>query len=168
MGAVTRYAIDEARGELIAMWETGYGAVAARVAPLPGDVPDREQQALATELSGLSQALWRCYTHPASAADSHEVNSEGWRREHTRAGFASVVDHVRRPNLPDQRGMMMVSYDPVEERAHRVGRCLHRTASTEVTAAVIAEVGGGTRGGGTGRVGGPVWTRGAGGAVDAG
>ena len=33
---MTRYAIDEARGELTAVWETGYGAVTARVAPCGG------------------------------------------------------------------------------------------------------------------------------------
>jgi hypothetical protein len=52
-----RYAIDEARGELIAMWETGYGAVATRVAPLPDRLPAGERRALAAELSGLSEAL---------------------------------------------------------------------------------------------------------------
>jgi hypothetical protein len=33
---MTRYAVDEARGELVALWETGHGAVAATVAALRG------------------------------------------------------------------------------------------------------------------------------------
>jgi hypothetical protein len=137
---MTQYAIDETRRELLAVWETGYGAVARRVAPLPDGVPVRDRRALAAELSGLSRALWRCYTHPASAADSFEVNSEGWRREQTRAEFGSVVDHLRGPNLPDEHGFLMVSYDPVEERAHRVGRCLHQAGDLDLTAAVIGDV----------------------------
>jgi hypothetical protein len=96
--------------------------------------------AIAAELSRLSEALWRCYTHPASAADSLEVNTEGWRREQTRNEFDSVVDHIRRPNLPDEHGSLIVNYDPVEERAHRVGRWLHDAADPDLIIAVIAEV----------------------------
>jgi hypothetical protein len=137
---MTRYAIDEARGELIAVWDTGYGAVATRVAALPGSLPVKERRALAAELSGLSEALWRCYTHPASAADSLDVNTEGWRREQTRDEFGSVVEHIRRPNLPDEHGSLIVCYDPVEERAHRVGRSLHCAADADLTTAVITDV----------------------------
>ncbi|MBT8227015.1 MAG: hypothetical protein KJO75_16175 [Dactylosporangium sp.] len=124
----------------MAMWETGYGAVAHHVAPLPDGFNDHGRQGLAAEMSGLSKALWRCYTHPASAADSLEVNSEGWRREQTRAGFTSVVDHIRQPNLPDNHGSLIVSYDPVEEYANRIGRWLHRADHGDLTAAVVAEV----------------------------
>ncbi|MEV6602400.1 hypothetical protein AB0M36_36955 [Actinoplanes sp. NPDC051346] len=137
---MTRYAVDETRNALIATWDTGHGAVAVTVADLPAALPSRKRMALATELSGLSKALWRCYTHPASAAGSAEVNTEGWRRQQTRDGFAEVADHVRRPNLPDDNGTMSVSYDPVEERAHRIGRVLHAAADTDLSAAIIGEV----------------------------
>ncbi|GAA4718786.1 hypothetical protein [Phytohabitans rumicis] len=137
---MTRYAIDESRGELLATWETGWGAVAIRVAPLAASLEPRQRLALAAEMSGLSEALWRCYTHPASAADSLEINTEGWRREQTRNEFASVTANIGKPSLPDSDGMLMVSYDPVEERAHRVGRCLHAAADGDLTAAVIADV----------------------------
>jgi hypothetical protein len=100
----------------------------------------RWRRVLAAELSGLSRALWRCYTHPASTADSFEVNSEGWRREQSRSEFGSAVDHLRRPNLPDEHGYLMVSYDPVEERAHRMGRCLHHASDPDLTTAVIGDV----------------------------
>ncbi|GIJ23907.1 hypothetical protein [Micromonospora lutea] len=75
---MTRYAIDESRSELMATWETGYESVATRVATRPASATSRQRLALAAELSRLSEALWRCYTHPASAADSLELNSEGW------------------------------------------------------------------------------------------
>jgi hypothetical protein len=42
---MTRYASDEARGELVAVWEAGYGAIAAQVAPLPDYLPDCERRA---------------------------------------------------------------------------------------------------------------------------
>ena len=93
------------------------------------------------ELSGLSEALWRCYTHPASAANSVEVNTEGWRRQETRNGFAEVVTSILKPNLPYENGTLIVSYDPVEERSHRVGRALHTIADAALTAAVVADVG---------------------------
>ncbi|SBT40611.1 hypothetical protein [Micromonospora narathiwatensis] len=136
---MTRYAIDESRSELVAIWETGYGAVAIRVAPLAVSIEPRRRLALAAELSGLSRALWRCYTHPASAAGSLALNTEGWRREQTRNEFASVTAHIRKPNLPEGNSLM-VSYDPVEECAHRVGRCLHAAGDTDLTAAVVADV----------------------------
>jgi hypothetical protein len=137
---MTRYAVDETRGELVATWETGYGAVAVLVAPLAGRIEPQQRQALAAELSGLSEALWRCYTHPASAADGWEVNTEGWRRQGTRDGFSGVTGHLREPNLPDDQGNLIVSYDPVVERAHRVGRCLRPATDADLTSAVIADV----------------------------
>ncbi|MER7007789.1 hypothetical protein ABT297_32760 [Dactylosporangium sp. NPDC000555] len=137
---MTRYAVDETRGELVAIWDTGYGAVAITVANLPVDLGSRERLALAANLSGLSDALWRCYTHPASAADSLDENTEGWRRQLTREGFATVADHVREPNLPSDNGALLVSYDPVEECAHRVGRALHAASDAGLRAAVVAEV----------------------------
>jgi hypothetical protein len=33
---MTRYAVDETRGELVATWDTGYGAVAVTVASVLG------------------------------------------------------------------------------------------------------------------------------------
>ena len=54
---MTRYAVDEARDELVATWETGYGAVAARVVPLAEKVQSRQRMALAGEMTGLSEVL---------------------------------------------------------------------------------------------------------------
>jgi hypothetical protein len=138
---VTRYGVDEARGELIAMWETGRGAVASAVRVLPAGLDARQRMGLAAELTGLSKALWRCYTHPASAANGFEINSQGWRREKTRAEFANVVRHVRRPNLiADDDGTLIVEYDAVAECANRVGRALHAAGDAELTKGVVAEI----------------------------
>jgi hypothetical protein len=47
-------------------------------------------------LSELSQALWHCYTHPASAAPSLAVNTDGWRREAQHAKLmAAFIKAVR-------------------------------------------------------------------------
>ena len=96
-------------------------------------------QRLGELLTELSQALWRCYTHPASAAPSLEVNTAGWRREGDREAFAKVLPALAKPNLPDN-GTMLVSYILVEESAHRVGRALHEIGSSALTTQVTAEV----------------------------
>jgi hypothetical protein len=90
-------------------------------------------------MTELSQALWRCYTHPASAAPSLDVNTAGWRREGDREAFAEVLPALAKPNLPDN-GTLLVSYILVEESAHRVGRALHEIGSAALTTQVTAEV----------------------------
>jgi hypothetical protein len=42
--------------------DRGYGAVAVLVAPLVESIDLRQRLALTAELSGLSEALWRCAT----------------------------------------------------------------------------------------------------------
>jgi len=67
---VTRYAFDEERGILLASWSTGAGDAASVVAEVALSPEQGAALRLADRLTGLSQALWRCYTHPASAAPS--------------------------------------------------------------------------------------------------
>jgi hypothetical protein len=136
---VTRYAVDEERHLLLASWNTGSGDAARVVAELPLATTQGAALQLAGELSALSQALWRCYTHPASAAPSLEPNTTGWRREGDREAFTEVLRALAKPNLP-QNGDLLVSYIPVEESAHRVGRVLHDIGSTDLTGEVAAEV----------------------------
>ncbi|MGN9912641.1 hypothetical protein ACTMTJ_34405 [Phytohabitans sp. LJ34] len=137
---MTRYSVDAGRSELLATWETA--TARSRFGWRRWRRKSGRDGGWRWRLScrACPRALWRCYTHPASAADSLELNSEGWRREQTRNTFASVAADIRKPSLPDSDGMLMVSYDPVEERAHRVGRCLHAAADADLTAAVIADV----------------------------
>jgi hypothetical protein len=81
---VTGYAVDEDRGLLLASWSTGPGDVVSVVAELPS-LTDRDAALwLVAKLSSLSHTLWRCYTHPASAAPSLEPNTTGWRRQRNR------------------------------------------------------------------------------------
>jgi hypothetical protein len=137
---VTSYAVDEGDKTLVRIWGTGRGQRAAVVSKLPDDARTEEQLNLAQALSSLSDALWRCYTHPASAADSIEENSEGWHRQKTREAFAEVIPAISNPNLPDENGLLMVTYDPVEEGAHRVGRALHAVNTGELVEKVSADV----------------------------
>lgn len=136
---MTRYAVDEYRNALIASWSVGTGALAVTVADLPPSGKGKQALIIAETVSDLSQALWHCYTHPASAAASVEPNTEGWRRQGSRDAFASVVAAVCTPNLPTN-GMLTVSYDPVEESAHRVGRALHAIGDDELTARIATDV----------------------------
>jgi hypothetical protein len=51
-----------------------------------------------------------------------------------------VLAAIGKPNLPYENGTLIVSYDPVEERSHRMGRALHAMTDAELTTAVVAEV----------------------------
>ncbi|MEY9947128.1 hypothetical protein [Kitasatospora sp. GAS1066B] len=75
-----RYCVDPDRHELIATWGTGQGELASRIAAVPAGTDIATLSRLTAALTQLSTAAWRTYTHPASATDSLEPNSEGWRR----------------------------------------------------------------------------------------
>ncbi|MDL4819320.1 hypothetical protein [Actinomadura opuntiae] len=136
---MTTYAFDEERRAIVGVWETGSGSAAFSFAGLPLDVPVGAVQHLTLALTRLSAQAWRTYTHPASAADEQEVNSEGWRRAQHREAFAVVAQALAKPNLPSD-GVLAVSYNPVEECAHRVGRALHDIGDAELSRLVGVEV----------------------------
>lgn len=137
---MTRYAIDETRSELIATWDTGHGVVAVPVTALPERMAARQRLDLATALSRLSEGLWWCYTHPASAVDRHrDLGAEGRRREMARQGFAHVAECIREPRLA-QDGSPIVRADPVMAPAHRVGMVLRAVSDADLTSSVIADV----------------------------
>lgn len=136
---MTRYAIDEERTALVAVWATGGGDLASTVAHLPVGCAPQDGLPVAFTLSALAEALWRTYTHPASAADSMQDNSEGWRRQQERDAFAMVLDALRKPELPEP-GMLTESLVVVTESAHRVGRALHAVGDAPLTEAVVREV----------------------------
>ncbi|MGC0319340.1 hypothetical protein [Kitasatospora acidiphila] len=135
---MTRYCVDPARHELIATWGTGQGDLASRIAAVPAGTDLAALSRLTAALTQLSAAAWRTYTHPASAADSLEVNSEGWRREEEREAFVEVAAAVATPNLP-HGGSVIVEYSPVLENANRVGRALIALDNPELTEAIRAE-----------------------------
>lgn len=136
---MSRYAVDEERRALLVCWGTGGGDVARTVAVAAPGIMDARMLHLARMLSDLSAALWRTYTHPPSAAESVEVNTEGWRRQTERDLFARVPEALVNPNLPE-RGTIVQCYSPVEEGAHRVGRALHAIGDGHITERVAAEV----------------------------
>ncbi|WP_206686017.1 hypothetical protein [Kribbella qitaiheensis] len=136
---MTDYAYDTTRHALVTSWNIGVGRLANTLATLPTDVSAEGALRLASALSGLSRHLWRCYTNPASSADSMEPNTEGWRRQGERDAFGGVIDALRNPNLP-QDGYLEQSYLRVEEAAHRVGRVLHSIASAYLIEQVAGDV----------------------------
>ncbi|WP_395293803.1 hypothetical protein ACF9IK_09495 [Kitasatospora hibisci] len=135
---MTRYSVDPSQHELIVTWGTGEGDLATRIATLPADTDTGALMRLARALTQLSEAAWRTYTHPASAAASLEPDSEGWRRAEERKAFDEVPGAITRPNLP-QDGMLDVEYSPLVESAHRAGRALHALGNADLTDAVLAE-----------------------------
>ncbi|PBC70542.1 hypothetical protein BX265_5083 [Streptomyces sp. TLI_235] len=73
---MTRYCVDPARRELLAAWGCGEGDLATRIAALPASADTSTLLSLARALTQLSDAAWRAYTRPASAAGSLEPNTE--------------------------------------------------------------------------------------------
>lgn len=134
---MTTYGFDAERGDLIAMWPVGIGSQ-ARMAGSAATVNPDLAVVLGHELTGLSAALWDTYVRPASAVAGDE--QERWRREEERKELDAVVGFLRAPNQPDESGIMSISYSPVQEAAHRVGRLLHRAGDPPLIDAVVAEV----------------------------
>ncbi|MBB6037667.1 hypothetical protein [Phytomonospora endophytica] len=138
---MTHFAIDLQQRTLVASHGTGHGLVGHVVANLPSEVTDKQALHLSHTLTFMSKCLWRCYTHPASAAmDDLAPNSVGWRRQQSREAFSTVLPAITDPNLPNEHGSMIVCYDPVEESAHRVGRALHAIKHTELTERVVSDI----------------------------
>lgn len=137
---MTQYAFDEARRALIATWETGHGQLAHTVAILPPSADLDSAMRLTESLTVMSRMAWWTYTHPASAAESVEPNSEGWRRRGEREAFAGALQHVESPHLPDEHGYLLQSYVRVEEAAHRVGRAVQAIGDEELKKLVVEEV----------------------------
>jgi len=137
---MSRYAVDRERVAIVVSWSTGAGDVAVTVAGLSSSVEDGQALDLAYAATRLSRELWRCYTHPASASASLEPNTEGWRRQASREAFGEVLAAIRAPNLPSG-GLLLQSYDPVVEWAHRVGRALHAIDDPDLTERIVADFG---------------------------
>jgi hypothetical protein len=97
-------------------WNTGVGDAALSGGTAIGDVSGSCLQ-LASELSALSQALWRCYTHPASAAPSLEPNTTGWRRGGDREAFTEVLPALAKPNAASSQPSRQSG--PAERRARK-------------------------------------------------
>ncbi|MEY9913457.1 hypothetical protein ABIA35_009730 [Catenulispora sp. MAP12-49] len=136
---MTRYGFDEQRGAIVRSWPTGDGDLVADVATVPAGCAPQQSFGVSDALTTLSRFLWRAYTHPTSAADSLEANTDGWRRQNARDAFAKVPENILKPNLPFEDGGLIVSYNRVEEASHRLGRALHVVGDEAFTAAVVEE-----------------------------
>ncbi|WP_327007572.1 hypothetical protein OHA72_10055 [Dactylosporangium sp. NBC_01737] len=134
---MTTYAWDTRSGLLLAVWAAGVGHHAAMVCQLGSAAAPEVTARLCDAMTQLSQHLWDTYQHPADDDDSDLPDLAAQERGE---GFSGVLAAVGRPHLPDTHGLLIVSYDPVLESAHTVGRALHELGDAEVTVAVTAEV----------------------------
>lgn len=137
---MTRYAVDPVRNALVAHWSTGIGDVATDVAELSYG---RDALRLANCLTYLSQVCWRCYTHPAGAADQHGPHSVGWHRQRERDAFTQVLTALTTPTA--QPSATRPSSTPplvtrIEQAARRVASVLRAIGEPEPAAAVAADV----------------------------
>ncbi|WP_433221261.1 hypothetical protein ACQP00_20125 [Dactylosporangium sp. CS-047395] len=145
---MTTYAWDTRSGLLLAVWAAGVGHHAAMVCQLGSAAAPKAAAGLCDALTQLSRHLWDTYQHPADddpdSADLPDLSdlsdlSDVMTQERGE-GFSGVLAAVGRPRLPDGHGLPIVSYDPLLESAHMVGRALHELGDAEVTVAVTAEV----------------------------
>ncbi|GGS92571.1 hypothetical protein [Streptomyces chromofuscus] len=135
---MTYYSYDTKRRALTASWGTGAGNTAFTVSVVAASAEPDQMLRLTQALGYLSEAAWRTYTHPASASPSLEANSEGWRRQRERDSFAEALQAVREPHLPNDGGLI-VSYSPIVESGHRIGRALHALGDAQLTTVVADE-----------------------------
>ncbi|MFT2017330.1 hypothetical protein ACMA1D_16025 [Streptomyces sp. 796.1] len=135
---MTHYSYAVESRALVATWATARGRTSVVVATAPETITGDEILDLARGLEHLSQAAWRTYIRPASASSAQQVNSEGWRRRQERSSFPEALKGLTHPNLP-QDGHLLVSYSPIVESGHRIGRTLHSIADDRLTASVLAE-----------------------------
>jgi hypothetical protein len=134
---VTTYAYDPAQRQLVAVWPlgTGYHAQVITHVDDRGDAGGLAE--LCEDLTWLSHELWDTYIQPASAALDEQ---DRVHRESERDAFTGIVAALRSPNLPSDTGELLVSYDSVPERAHRVGRVLCRLDTAALTDSVAADM----------------------------
>ncbi|MEK6441781.1 hypothetical protein [Pseudonocardia sp. T1-2H] len=105
---MTTYAYDRTASSIIAVWETGAGAVAKRVARVPSRATEPPVLRLAKAMTGLSSILWHAYTDP------HLVGPPSARL---------ALRGLRHPDLPLD-GVLMRRGDPLVDSAHEVGRAV--------------------------------------------
>jgi hypothetical protein len=134
---VTFYALldDGTNATLLATWPSGRGHQATTVCPIAADLGELAAQ-LCEALTQLSQAMWHIYTDPESTGDPNQQ----MRQQERGDGMSHVADALTNPNLPDDEGALLISYDPVMEWAHTSGRVLYTIADPAVTAAVTTDV----------------------------
>lgn len=120
---MTTYGHDPAASALVAMWGTGDGAVAHKVARVPPTWGDEPVRRVADGLTVLSARLWRAY--------ADEVVDD--------VPLGRLADAVRRPYLPIGDLVQRADDDRVEI-AHEVGRIVADAPGRAFRAAVVRDV----------------------------
>lgn len=135
---MTSYALfnGDAGPVIVAVWPAGVGHRATTVCSQPTDVQESFAAELCDGLTRLSQALWQSYA--ASPDDEDDVAAVDLRERGE--DMSAVVDALHDPHLPDGTGAVLVSYHPLVEAAHNLGRLLHSAGDAELSAAIAAEV----------------------------
>lgn len=136
---MSRYAVDEERGVLLAVWSTGRGDRATTVTATPAGCSPVLLGTLVAALTALSRDAWRTYTHPVAAAEGLEPEGEGWQRDQGRTALADVVAAVTQADLPED-GAPAEAESPMVGGAHQIGRVLREIGDGALTAAVAEEV----------------------------
>lgn len=135
---MSAYAFNPQLGELIVTWSLPVGMQAASVARVHALADDFSMvEEIAEALTQLSAAIWNTYSSPADSALGSRTAEV---QEAERAALDSVVGAIVEPNRPDENGTLVVSYSPVTEAAHHLGRLLWGFAIPEVTRCVVADV----------------------------
>jgi hypothetical protein len=137
---VTTYALhqDATSVSVLAVWSTAVGHRAATVSRLRSDLPEQQSSDLCAALTHLSSQLWDTYTDPPSGHE--DPDAMALLAEERGDGLHRIREAVQRPHLPDGQGVLLVSYDPLVEAGHAVGRALHGLGDAGLAQAVAAEV----------------------------
>lgn len=120
---MTTYAYDPTASTLVALWPTGDGAVAHRVARVPRGWEAEPARRTAGALTRLSERLWVAYAEQEVA----EVGSD------------ELATAVRCPNQP-VGDLLLTMEDGRVEAAHHLGRILSRAPGRAMRDAVVLEV----------------------------
>lgn len=120
---MTTYAHDPTASTIVATWPTGDGAVAHKVARVPGNTAPELARRAAGVLSRLSALLWLAY----SELEIDEIAPFG------------LVEAVRFPNQPVGDLLRFMEDDRVEA-AHLLGRIVDRVPGKAFRDAIVADV----------------------------
>jgi hypothetical protein len=121
---MTTYAHDRTASSIIAVWETGAGAVAKRIARVPSRATAAMVLRLVEALTSLSSIGWRAYSDPYVFGPP---------------SAGPVLKGLRWPD-PPRDGVLGHRSDPLTDCAHELGRALHAVGTSAVVRSVAQEV----------------------------
>lgn len=116
----------------ITTWSRSSTSTASPGTGSPRRRPTSAGVTLAEQLTALSAAAWRTYTHGGRFTEPGETNTEARRVAEDRKDFDEVAQMIGDPYL--------WPYSPVLSSAKTTGQLLATLDTSEVTAAVLREV----------------------------